>query len=542
MTKRVGGIFNFALAFIIALFSTTVYARSESKQSKLPIGSKSSNVVETYKQLLKPLDIYAVPPKATKLLTLKEMYKLVQSKGANLKVSTETFNTAKELEKKSSERVLPVASLDLSHEQKWQKTLVDSDTTDSFADRDKVIGMRNITGAGGFSVNGTPFDGLTYKLAFPQLTHNSVIPDPEGNNPPRPDLAAFSASLGVALLKDNPFFKENLTRRKNDLNLLVARETLRADTLRYLLEAESNFFGLIQKFLQLTIQDHSLQLARALKAEVLEKINAGESSSLEATRAELQEAQAEVEFMSSQIEYEASLEDFRSSLAYGDAEGVGVFPDPSALKIDVDSLKIPIDVAANIKRNNPEIGQTRLGQQISEVELEIARLNTLPSLAFGINYGNSVPGDGLSKTSWNSLRPNDRTFSASITYSQILYNNQARSELRQAAVSRQKSIYTEESVVRRIEKELNALLKKIEIGRKRYQIAKVSREIAEKKLNSEYEKFRAGESSVRNVIDTQTEVNGARIVEIGARIEMFIAFSQLRTLKGELPDGLEMKY
>ena len=508
-----------------------------------PAGAKKRiETNATYQSLLKPIDIYSPPAKAKKLLPLQELYTLIQTKGVALKVSRETYNAAKQSQTTENDRKRPVLTFDLAQEQKWSKTLSDSDPTDEYADRKRLTGSRVVNGNGGFSLAGSPLQGVSYKLSFPQLVHSQTIPDSSSQLPARPDQAAVSATLGVSLLKDSPILAESLQRKKIDLAIAAAREQLRSETIKTIFDAESNYFALIQKYLQLAVQDRSLQLARALKAEVQEKIKAGESSALEATRAELQEAQAEVDYMSSQIEYEASLESFRTSLSYDDTEGDGVFPDPSALKVDVEKFSVPRNLISDIRNFNPEIARAKIQRKQAEVDMEVARNATLPSLAFSLNYSNATAADGLIKSSAESLSPNDRLFSINLSYSHVLYNNTAKNDLRQSLVSQQKAIVDAASVEQRIIKDHNSLLKKIEIGGRRYRIAKVSKDIAERKITSEYERFRAGESSVRNVIDAQTEVNSARISEIGARIEMLNAINQLRSLLGKLPDGLELVF
>ena len=304
--------------------------------------------------------------------------------------------------------------------------------------------------------------------------------------------------------------------------------------------AESGFYTLAQKHLQLAVQERSFNLAKALEMDVKEKIAAGESSQLEATRAELQSAQSEVDYMSSQIDYEAALQEFRRSLAYDNAEGEGVFPDPKALEFNVEDFKIPADAEKEIRKSNPTISLTRIAKQIAEADLELSRNATLPTLGFTTSYGNASPGETVINATTESLHPNDRTFSVALTYTQILYNDTSRNAFEKAVLAKQKAELTIDDTERKVMRDFDSLNKRLDIGARRHRIAKLSREIAEKKLNSEYEKFKAGESSVRNVIDTQTEVNNARISEIAARVDLLLGYGQLNALQGRLPEGVTL--
>lgn len=504
-------------------------------------GAVKQTTPDSYKELLKPLEIYATPAGATKLISLMDLYQMVQSRGLALKLSRETFNAAKQSVKTEDDKKTPVLSLDMNHNQSWSKTMGDSDATDSYLDRKNETGSRNIKSNAGLALNGSPMRGVSYKVLFPQLAHSQNMPETAVSDPPRRDSAAFTAGLDVSLLRDNPFSSESLSRRKSTLTLASARETLRRDIIAKIGDAEAAFFGLIQKYLQLTVQQRSLLLAKALERDVKEKITAGESSSLEGTRSELQTAQAETDYMSSEIDYEAALGEFRNSLAFDDADGAGIFPDPKSLNIDVESFSVPKDAIKQINEANPAIGSARLTRELADVDLRLARVSTLPNLAFGVNYGNTAPGDGWGQTTKESLRPNDRVFSVGLTYSQILFNDTSRNSLEQAVVAGQKAALAEDDARRSSEKEFNALLKRMDIGSRRYRIAKISREISEKKLASEYERFKAGESSVRNVIDSQTEVNSARISEISARVDMLSSIGKMRALLGRMPDDSSAK-
>ena len=536
----------YGTALFVSMAVSTVMFASGSAPKKPPLDSdhaaQQAMSSINYTELLKPIDIYAPPQGAQRLISLTELYGLIQSRGVSLKVSRETLNATSQQLKTENDKKTPVITLDISNNQRWSKTLSDSNAMDDYSDREKVSGSRTISSSAGFTVSGAPVQGVGYRIQFPQLANSQQAPSTSTGNPPRPDSGAFSAALDLSLMRDNPIFSELISRKKTSLTLAAAKETFRADTLRKILESESSFYSLIQKYLQLSVQERSFNLAKALEHDVKEKIAAGESSELEATRAELQKAQAEADFMSSQIDYEAAVANFRNSLAFDEGEGKGVFPDPRALDVNVDGFRVPDQADAEIQRSNPDISLARLAKQGAEADLEAARRSTLPVLALSMSYGNSAPGNGWGKTTVEALKPNDRVFGVGLSFSKIIFNDTSRNTVQQALVSKQKLDFAADETERRIQKETSALIKKLDIGGRRYRIAKISREIAEKKLNSEYEKFKAGESSVRNVIDSQTEVNSARISEIGSRIEMLTGYGQLRNLMGKLPEGLTIKY
>lgn len=206
-------------------------------------GAVKQTTPDSYKELLKPLEIYATPAGATKLISLMDLYQMVQSRGLALKLSRETFNAAKQSVKTEDDKKTPVLSLDMNHNQSWSKTMGDSDATDSYLDRKNETGSRNIKSNAGLALNGSPMRGVSYKVLFPQLAHSQNMPETAVSDPPRRDSAAFTAGLDVSLLRDNPFSSESLSRRKSTLTLASARETLRRDIIAKIGDAEAAFLA-----------------------------------------------------------------------------------------------------------------------------------------------------------------------------------------------------------------------------------------------------------------------------------------------------------
>ena len=531
----------------VVVTSSAVFAATKPKAaSDTSTKSKTARSVaisnSNYSSLLEPLNIYAPPPGAKKLISLSELHGLVQTRGVALKVSRETYNAAKQSVTTTEDAKRPVLAFNAGHTNTWTKNKVDGDPMDGVTDRSGETASHRFGHTAGFTLSGSPISGVTYNLSFPNLSTSKSSPDTASHDPYLPDSGAFNAGINVELLKGSAFSVESLARRKTKLQLGAARDALKLDAIRKISEAENSFYGLAKRYLNLAIQERSLKLAEALLSDVKEKIAAGEASDLEFTRANLQKSQADTDYMSSQIEYESAVAEFRRGLAFDDADGQGVFPDPRALDINIDKLVIPKNALDLLRRSNPDILASKNARDAAEIELEQSRKSTLPSLSLQSSYGNTVPENGWGRASSQALKPNDRTVTFNLTYAQVLYNDTSKNALKSAIVAKQKADLGVDEAERKAKRDFDALLKRIDIGTRRYQIAKVSREIAEDKISAEYERFRAGESSVRNVIDSQTEVNSARISEISSRVDLAAAYGELNALLGKLPEGVTLAY
>ena len=317
------------LCSLVCFLPAEMLAKDAAKAT--PIANPKPAIVgnSSYGNLLKSLNIYETPIGTKKIISIQELFQRVRVRGIALKVAKESLKTAQSLQNNYRRRKLPVLSLDLGHNQSWYKTESDSDTTDFFVARDQLTGSRKINSTAGLSLKGNPLNGLSYQLQFPQLEGKYGQPE-SVTTPPRHDSGGYSASLELSLLSESPFFVEPIQQKKKKLDWDIARETFKSETLKALSAAEKSFYVLIQKHLTLRVQERALGLAKALESDVKEKITAGESSELEAMRANLQTSQTETELMGSQIDFEDAVEEFRKSLSYDQDESMGIFPDPKS--------------------------------------------------------------------------------------------------------------------------------------------------------------------------------------------------------------------
>lgn len=77
---------------------------------------------------------------------------------------------------------------------------------------------------------------------------------------------------------------------------------------------------------------------------------------------------------------------------------------------------------------------------------------------------------------------------------------------------------------------------------RRLKISGLNRQLSERKFSAELEKFRVGETNIRDVIDFQTELTNSRVNEMNSRIEILIALAQLRSALGQLPEGVDYRF
>ncbi len=502
----------------------------------------TEDVVRTdYLELLKPIDMFAPPPRAKKVIGLVEVWQLVRTQGASLKVAREDLASVREAQQTFRREILPRVDLTAGHSQNLSISRFDLNNSDELVDRDGTNKSRSFDQQLGLAFSGSPVRGVTWSLQLPALTLRKNDPDTDSSVPERDWGGSATGSVGLALLRDNPFLVQPPVERKRELEWQAARLRFRSAMIKALADAEQNYYDLVQRRIRLEIQERSFQLTKALREDVRQLIAAGESSKLEAMRSDLSVTQAETDLLASQIDYEAAVEQFRMALALEGDEAEGVFPDPAALKAEtvIPAVKPTVDV---VRRNNTDIALARITLESAELDLEMARKSSLPELSLSSSVSNSSPAENFASASRGSVASNgDRSVSMGLTFRYVIFNDPSRDAVKQAAVAKQRAAFALTQIEQDINRQLTSLMKKIDIGARRLKIAELTRQMAEQKLASEYEKFKVGEASVRDVIDSQNEVNSARLAELSARLDQTLSATQLRTLMGRLPEKVTLR-
>ncbi len=277
-------------------------------------------------------------------------------------------------------------------------------------------------------------------------------------------------------------------------------------------------------------------MAKALELEVRERIKAGESGDIEAVSASLQTSQAETELMSSEIDYESSLEDFARSLSLDPARDELIFPNPRSMDVPVNDLITKLPSLETSRRQNLSLLAARMDSELANVDSSLSRLETLPDLSFGVSYKNDHPSENSSQTLRDFSGTYDRGLTLNLNLNWILYNDAKKYSLNQSLLAKRRAEISAVQVDQSLAQSHKSLSKRIDIGGRRHTIARMSREIAEKKLSAEYERYQVGESDIKNLIDSQTALNTARVAEITARVELLNDVTELKLLAGQAPD------
>lgn len=488
-----------------------------------------------YKNLITNFDIYAPPKDAKAMLSKQELYKRIATKGISLKTARESLKSTIEKQKSVKMSKLPVASL--TSTQNYSETETEQPTVDPLTSlptsENQEVTTRSRSTEAGVVVKGEPITGATYSLYSPSLRRDL------DDNSNVTNTAAFGFDLTLKLLNGSPFFYHGKAERQASLDVRIAREDLRAAILQSITNAEQQYYDLILKYLRIQIQQRALEAAKSLFRDVTELIRAGESDKISGLKAELQVTQTENDLMAAEIDLESAKQALVESMNLQGEDPNAFFPNPNEVKTDP---TIPtLDIEASIreaKDNRPDIRAAHMRVEKAEIAAKLAKSDTYPSLDASVGRTNTGYDGNLNGALRDSQRGERKDLSARLTLNYIFFNNSADLAAKTTAIDLMKAKYAVDELVPKISKEVSNSASKIQIGSRKLKASKQSRVLAETQLAAEYEKFLAGESSLKNIVEIQQQVIAARLTEIQSRVDVMTAITQLRTAKGELPEGL----
>ena len=352
-----------------------------------------------------------------------------------------------------------------------------------------------------------------------------------------------------------PFLKDfgpSVARKE----IIIARNSL--DIMRKDLEktlqdtvyrVEEVFWNLVYTVENLKIKESSLKLAQDLLERNKKAVKAGTMASVNVLNAQTQVASREAEILKAEAEVKNAEDNLKliTNLAAEnkEAELLRIIPQVvlPAEKKDI----TPEEVMAVALQTRPDLEALRISLRNSEVNVSYARNQALPDLSFSASlwspgvsgtrliYPPSDPfGAPISKIPGgrsNSLKDvfgfKFRNVSFGLTLDIPLSDFLSRAEYAQAKVNLEQTTLELKNLEQEVLTEIKIALREAEMNFKRIQALKTARELAQKQLEAEEEKLRAGYSTSYFVLQYQSELSLQQSQELAAVIEYRLSLAKL---------------
>jgi outer membrane protein TolC len=361
-------------------------------------------------------------------------------------------------------------------------------------------------------------------------------------------------SLTQPLLKN---FGPKVTRRaiiQAENSLSVAQLQLRGtmqDTVYLVQQTYWNYFYAVENA---KVKRQSLQLARELLDKNKKEVEFGQIAPIDVLTAESTVAQRDADLIEAEGLIRRSEEVLKSVInlaAEGNARTKKVLPSD---KLAYAENRVTLDEALKeAMERRPDLQILKKGQEIKELNVSVARNQTLPSLDLQLTYFSpGISGDLL-------IYQNNDYFSGVVIGTQksgpgvalgdafkFLYSNWnigltlsvplstllTKADLTYARMDLSQNLIRIKNQEQQIELEVSDAIRTIETDAKRVEALRVSRELAEKTLEGEEKKLKVGLSTNYFVLDFQEKLANARSAELRAQIDYILAVASLEKAMG----------
>lgn len=316
---------------------------------------------------------------------------------------------------------------------------------------------------------------------------------------------------------------------RSRLGLDIAGLNYRGEILQVVRDTETAYYNLVFARGQLGVKEHSLKLAEQLYEENKTRRTTGVATDLDVLSAEVGVANARNGVVlarqgvrNSEDALLALIGQFEFNTALG------------AVAIPATDLESPsFDQSYRLARDRqPDYLATQAGIRQLEIDAANAKNGSLPSLNVGSTLG---------------LNGTDRTYGSSFSRAAEAdaYNWQVDLSLNmpwglradraryRAAMS---SLRQQQARLQQIEQNLmvsvRTAVRAVETGRESVDLSAKARQLAERQYELQLARFKAGLATSRQVLQTQDDLEAARVNELQARANLRVAFANLHQLDG----------
>ncbi len=351
-------------------------------------------------------------------------------------------------------------------------------------------------------------------------------------------------------------FGLKITRREIIIarnNMDISENQLKRVLQQTVYDVEEAYWNLVSSIETLKVREQSLRLAQELLEKNKRAVEVGTLAPIEILSAESAVASRQADILQAQAtvkDNEDRLKIILNLASEGIPEDIQIIP---ADKPNLEERRITLDEALReAMENRPDLQGTRLGIKNQEMNVSYAKNQQLPSLNFSASYWSPglsgtqliydplFPfGDPIGSVEYGAADAWKDTFgfeyknwSAGITLDIPLNTILSRASYAQAKVNLEQSLLRLRDTEQQIFLEVKSAVRAVQTNYERVQAYKAARELAEKTLEAEEEKFRVGISTPYFVLQYQTELTTAQTNELSAIIDYNLSLARLQRAMG----------
>ncbi len=322
---------------------------------------------------------------------------------------------------------------------------------------------------------------------------------------------------------------------------------------------ENAYWNLVYSIENLKVRRQSLKLAQELLEKNRAEIEAGTLAPIEILSAQSDVATRQADILEAEAMVKNN-EDLLKTIInlpaeVQNADAVRIVPtdSPSVIKQDL-SLEKALQAAME---KRPELQATRIDLQNKELNLSYARNQLLPNLSLQASYWSpGISGDQILYEGGNALTGNIigkipgpssdalkdafnfryENWSLGLTLSYPLGSFFSRALHAQTKLNLEQARLKLKDQEQQVFLEIKTAVRAVQTNYQRVEAYRAARELAQKKLEAEEEKFKVGLSTNYFILQYQRDLANAQIMELKAIVDYNISLAHLNRVQGT---GLE---
>ena len=348
----------------------------------------------------------------------------------------------------------------------------------------------------------------------------------------------FSGVVGVtvtqALLRGFGIGANMANLRKAKLDIEISQAELKAVAENLVADVEKAYWNLYLTAEEITIQKRSLELADRQLQESLERVAVGRLPELELAAVHAEVATRREALIDARGRHEQARLNFLFLLNPSGNEIWSLRPVP------VDKPFIPTDSLDAITLHEelgmqfrPDLIQAQLNLQKGELDIKQTKNGLLPQLDFFITYGKTTYAKTFNDAIPDLQSPFHEAI-AGITFALPVPNRRARARYDYARHTQEQKELAVKNMERLVQLDVRSAYIEAIRSKELIVATRVTRELQERNMGAEQEKFRVGKSTNYLVLQAQRDFTASQLDEAQSMVSYLNALIDLYVMEGTL--------
>lgn len=330
--------------------------------------------------------------------------------------------------------------------------------------------------------------------------------------------------------------------RKAKLDVDISQAELKAFAENLVSRVEKAYWSLYLAGEKISIQRESLALAERQLNESMERVAVGKLADIELAAVNAEVASRREALIDAQGSYEKARLQFLYLL---NPQGEDMW---TMMPATIDKPFVPDDAMDEVTvheklglKYRPDLQQARLSMEKGDLDVQQTKNGLLPRLDFFLSYGRNNYAESFSDATPDPGSPYS-SLNTGLTLTIPFLNRKAKARYERSLKSFEQMDLSLKNMERLVEMDIRSAYIEAVKTRQMIEATKVTRELQQKNMDAELEKFRVGKSTNFLVLQAQRNFTVAKLDESGTMVGYLNALIDLYQMQGTLLErrGIEI--